>query len=68
MSEAIADAAMRTAQLAGDCADEAPSPASSALLALLRKSYTMEAERRIHDGFAGTPDEPVAAEDSDGLF
>jgi hypothetical protein len=52
MSEAIEDAALRVAELAGPAAD-APTPASRELLAHLRRVYTMDAERRIHDAFAG---------------
>lgn len=59
MSEAIADAALRTAELAGPAAAVAPS--SEGLLAHLRRSYTMEAERRIHDGFV----RPAAASVAD---
>ena len=54
MSEAIADAALRTAELSAD-APGRTAPESAPLLALLRKSYTMEAERRVHDRFAGPP-------------
>ena len=70
MSEAIADAAVRKAQLAGEAAEESPAPASAEFLALLRKSYTMEAERRTHDGFAGAMPaaEPDAGEELDGLL
>lgn len=69
MSEALADAAVRTAQLAGDGGASSPDPASSPFFALLRKSYTMEAERRIHDGFAGEAEpEPAAGGDVDALF
>lgn len=69
MSEAIADAAMRTAQLAGDSADATASSASLPFLALLRKSYTMEAERRVHDGFAGAaPTEPPGSDEVDSLL
>jgi hypothetical protein len=69
MSEAIADAAVRAAQLGGNAIGGSPARASAELLALLRKSYTMEAERRIHDGFAGAaPAESAAAEDVDGLL
>jgi hypothetical protein len=52
MSEAIDDAAMRAAELVGG-ADPRPTQASRPFLAVLRRRYTMEAERRIHDGFAG---------------
>jgi len=54
MSEAIADAALRSAELAGDTSNGA-GPESAPLLALFRKGYTMDAERRVHDGFAGAP-------------
>jgi hypothetical protein len=67
MSEAVADIAVRVAELAGDVDAGATSvPASAALLALLRKGYTMEAERRVHDGFAGaTAAVPVASAESE---
>ncbi|HVX71414.1 MAG TPA: hypothetical protein VHB19_01305 [Devosia sp.] len=69
MSEAIADAALRCAQFAGDDAPPAAAPTSAPLLALLRKSYTMEAERRVHDGFAGAPPPAAAAaDDVEGLL
>ena len=60
MSEAIADAALRTAELSAD-APGRTAPESAPLLALLRKSYTMEAERRVHDRFAGPPATSAAA-------
>ena len=70
MSEAIADAALRTAELSAD-APGRTAPESAPLLALLRKSYTMEAERRVHDRFAGPPATSAAApagDDATALF
>jgi hypothetical protein len=61
MSEAIADAALKTAELAGPSSG-APGAASRELLAHLRRTYTMDAERRIHDAFAGPSGPPRAAE------
>lgn len=52
MSEAIEDSAMRAAELAG-AARSRPAPSSLPLFVALRRSYTMDAERRIHDGLAG---------------
>src|SRR6185369_3870366 len=46
MSEAIEDAALRAAQFAGG-APSRPATASQALFAALRRSYTMDAERKI---------------------
>ena len=57
MSEAIEDAALRMAELGSDRA--MPLAGSRPLLGVLRKAYTMEAERKIHDRFAGAA--PVAA-------
>ncbi len=57
MSEAIEDAALGVAGLCPGGPRQAPAPASQPLLLALRRSYTMDAERRIHDGFAG----PAAA-------
>ena len=69
MSEAIADAAIRTAQMAGDTSGGPPATASAGFLAFLRQSYTMEAERRIHDAFAGAvPEGPAAAGEIDSLL
>jgi len=70
MSEAIADAALRTAELSAD-APGRTAPESAPLLALLRKSYTMEAERRVHDRFAGPPATSAAVpagDDATALF
>jgi len=53
MSEAIADGAMRAGDLCPGGLRSVPALSSQPLLAALRKSYTMDAERRIHDGFAG---------------
>jgi hypothetical protein len=52
MSEAIADGAMRAADLCPGGLRRLPAPSSRPLLEALRRSYTMDAERRIHDGFA----------------
>lgn len=65
MSEAIEDAAMRAAELAGSVRPR-PSPASQLLFAALRHTYTMDAERKIHDGFAGSA--PVAANHAGGVL
>jgi hypothetical protein len=61
MSEAIEDAAMRMAERGTEA--PTPSAASWPLLTQLRKAYTMDAERKIHDRFAGTAPAPEAVED-----
>lgn len=52
MSEAIEDAALRASELAGGVQSR-PAASSLPLFAALRRSYTMDAERKIHDGLAG---------------
>jgi hypothetical protein len=61
MSEAIEDAAMRATELAGT-ARPRPTAAVKPLLAALRRSYTMDAERKVHDGFAGAVRAPASAD------
>ena len=68
MSEAIEDAAMRATELAGT-AGPRPTAAVQPLLAALRRSYTMDAERKVHDGFAGAVRAPASADGAaDALF
>ncbi len=54
ISEALSDVEFTLTDLAG------PGDAPAEYLAILRKRYTMDMERRIHDRFAGAP--PPAAE------
>jgi hypothetical protein len=63
MTEAIEDAAMRATELAGNGRPR-PSAGSQPLFAALRRTYTMDAERRIHDGFAGPPRAAESVEDA----
>jgi hypothetical protein len=67
MSEAIEDAALRAAELAGDVPPR-PAAVSLPLFALLRRSYTMAAERKIHDGLAGPAAAPEPAETADAAL
>ncbi len=66
ISEALSDTELALAALAGD------GTAPPDLLAALRRRYTMDTERRIHDAFTGTPapvePEPEAADLDDLLF
>lgn len=63
MSEAIEDAAMRSAELA---VSERPRPSATLqpFFAALRRSYTMDAERRIHDGFVGPHGAPLVRDET----
>lgn len=66
MAETLTDLAVLTAGLSLEPAPLELSPALSAILAGLRKHYTMDAERHVHDGlFAGDASQqsPPAAAD-----
>ena len=66
MSETIQDAALRMAERGSDRA--VPLAGSRPLLAVLRKAYTMEAERKVHDRFAGAAPAAQIVEDAAGLL
>jgi hypothetical protein len=71
ISETMADARFRLEELAGEPA--APPAAALPLFAHLRKSYTMEAERKIHrdlvpDDAAEAPAEPEPGAELDDLL
>jgi hypothetical protein len=66
-AEAIEDAAMRAAELAGDPRPH-PTPGAQRLFAALRRGYTMDAERKIHDGFAGSPHLAEPADEAAGVL
>jgi hypothetical protein len=59
ISEALADAHIRLESLASDDGRRTVSAASRPLLRVLRKTYTMDAERRIHTNLVGV--DPDAA-------
>lgn len=61
LSEVIADAQLRLDALGGPAHGPSPAESSAPLLAALRRTYTMEAERKIHDGFAPAPKTVVHA-------
>ncbi len=69
LSEALSDAEIVVAELAAGAPSRAPTgDAAGSLLADLRRRYTMDQERRIHDAFVGIaqtgPDPPLSSADS----
>lgn len=71
IAEALADVEMQLTEQGQDAATSAsPGTELAETLARIRRSYTMEGERRIHDGMWGRPEPAVAkvtTEDDDGL-
>ena len=67
LGEVIADADLRLTALCGETRGPSPAESSKPVLTALRKTYTMEAERKIHDGFAGAPAKPGAKAPVDDL-
>lgn len=63
ISEAMADIQMRLAALVPQGADQPP---ASELYAVLRRFYTMEGERRIHDAMLGIEPPAAASAEAEG--
>jgi hypothetical protein len=72
IAEALSDVHIRLAGLVPDTAAASDPAALAAAFAHLRRGYSMEAERRLHDRLIGEPPEPVSAPESaevdDALF
>lgn len=64
LAETMEDAALAIAELSADPVPDHGSAAQAAILAGLRKSYTMEAERSIHTRLVGHLEAAPAAQDT----
>lgn len=68
LSEAMDDIRMQIADLAPDEIASEQSAQLTGLIAGLRRLYTMEAERAVHDTLFGPPEASAAAPASDDMF